>query len=216
MKPIGLVALFLAGGLAAASVVACGSDDEGTTDDANITKGRKKGSSSGDDDTSSEEGRRPSTQPTPDSPTPVADAGADTGVPGAPVCGAIPTCANAKVLPAITGDGAGTTTAANGIGSQWLSIQVKEDSNAGEPLGITAYLDTKDGSQLDLFLYDANCTTVVDSHVGTAARKVVWLDWNDVPFLDNSRMLLLEVRHVSGACDAAHGWSMDIEGGSGL
>lgn len=207
------VLLFVAVGLAGA---ACSSSDDGTTDAPEFTKGRKR-SSGGDDDgtTSSREGQRSSEIPT--NPSEVTDGGADappaqTG----PVCAAIPTCANAKVLPGIRGDGAGTATAASGAGSQWLSVQVREDSFSGEPLGVTAYLRAPDGERLDLFLYDTNCTTVLHSSTGAAKNKAVWLDWQDVPLLDNSRTLLLEVRHIDGACDADHTWSMDVEGGSGI
>lgn len=214
MKPLRLYALLVACGLAGACVLACSSADDGGADDQDVVKGRRN--RSGDDDdssptTSSDEKRRP-TDPTP---VPETDAGAD-GATGSLACEPVPSCANMTSLPAITGDGNGTTTSANGVGSKWFSIQVTEKSNASEPLGITATLDTKAGSQLDLYLYDLNCTTLLHSSTGEAARKVVWLDWQDLPLVDNSRTLVLEVRQTGGACDADHGWDLFVAGGSGL
>jgi hypothetical protein len=211
MKPV--YALLLAGSLVAVGTLACSSSDDTGTDEPNI-KGRKKGGSDDDESTSSDESRRPTSPTTPPVTPPAPDGGSDAGP--APVCGAIPSCSGAKILPAITGDGAGTTTAANGWGSQWLSIKVREDSSSGDPLGVTAYLDAADGSQLDFFLYDSSCTTMLDSHVGPSDRKVLIADWGDTPFIDNTRTLMLEIRHMNGACDAQHTWQLEVLGGSGL
>ena len=198
------------------TAVACSSDPDAGSDAPEFTKGKRRGNDDGE--TSADEGRRPTQSEIPTNPTPVdGDAGADASpATGGLACAAIPTCTNAKVLPGITGDGAGTVTATNGAGSQWLSIQVREESFSGDPLGVTAYLRTPEGERLDLFLYDTNCTTLLHSSTGEQKNKAVWLDWQDVPLVDNSRTLLLEVRHVDGACDVEHRWSMDIEGGSGI
>ncbi|MBX3192974.1 MAG: hypothetical protein KF819_38675, partial [Labilithrix sp.] len=128
--------------------------------------------------------------------------------PAGPLCGsATAVCASARPMTAITGDGVGTTTSTTGAGTEWLSIVVREDSFAAEPIGAFFTLTSPAGSQFELSVYDASCMTLLDR------GPVAYVAWPDTPVLSDTRTLMLEIKHVGGACDATHRWTLTAEGG---
>jgi hypothetical protein len=219
-----ILGVVLAGGLiAAATACSIGGDPPaGENDFASAPKNKKK-SGSGDDSEAANEGTKPGT-PSAGTPAPPADSDAGatdagTAADAAPTtqqfsCNQVTaaTCSLARSAGSIDGDGLGTKTTIKGAGSQWISVRVNESSFEDEPLGVTARLTTPPGAELQVFLYDTGCKTPLVDPFGTA-QKEAYAEWSDFPVLDNSKTVLVEIRHLSGTCTPQTEWTLELQGG---
>ena len=220
-----IVGIAMAGTFVVAGV-ACSSGDPPARGDDDITSPRstKKKTTDGEEGTN---GASPSGSPSAPSSTPSSTSDAGAGGDAAPpatdagpkpptfTCNQVTaaTCAQARSAGSITGDGNGTSTSIMGAGSQWITVRVTEDSFSTESLGITATLTSPEGSAFDVYLYDGGCTKLIASPYGPADMAEAYAEWNDTAILDNSKTILVEVRHVSGTCTEQAQWTLDLVGG---
>jgi hypothetical protein len=59
------------------------------------------------------------------------------------------------------------------------------------------------------------CTSVTKSSTSTGTTDTVSVQWGEGTIPngdDDSRPITIEVRHVSGLCDASHKWSLKVTG----
>jgi len=207
--------------------VACSSGDQPSRGDDDFTSPRSTKKKTTGDDEGTSGSSQPSGSPSSPGSTPssTSDAGAATDAatpatdagskPQAFTCNQVTatTCAQARTAGSIIGDGNGTSTSLMGAGSQWISVRVNEDSFSTESLGITATLTSPEGSAFDVYLYDGGCTKLIASPYGPADMAEAYAEWNDTAIIDNSKTILVEVRHVSGTCTEQAQWTLDLVGG---
>ncbi|MFO0677432.1 MAG: hypothetical protein U0169_12935 [Polyangiaceae bacterium] len=150
------------------------------------------------------------------------DATPDSGA----TCRAANLCASAEAMGKVSGDLGNDTKSASGTGSKWFTIDVTEDSISLLDLSARIQLVAPSGSNYDLFVYAGRelddgggqeCSVVSDQSTLPAGQSdVVNFAQPDTTGLfgfDNSRTLSIEVRHVSGPCDAASApWQLTIDG----
>ncbi len=150
------------------------------------------------------------------------DAGAgDSGAPP-PSCKATNTCMVATTLAAVSGDTGSTIRNATGEKSEWLVVRITEDDNSviGAKLRAKVELTSTPSSNYDLFVYvpgsdKRECTSVTKSSTSTGTTDTVSVDWGEGSVAnggDDSRPITIEVRHVSGLCDASHKWTLKVTG----
>jgi hypothetical protein len=126
----------------------------------------------------------------------------------------------------LSGDAAaGTGTIATGTISTWLKVGVLESDQGilGIPLRVTATLTSPPDANFDLFLYvdesglptaRACGPTPQEASTNASGTDTVTHSWGESTIannLDDSRIVSIEVRHVSGACAGA-GWSLTVKG----
>lgn len=165
------------------------------------------------------------------------DAGDEDGSGGAggteqpdddPACESPNACANATELPSIAGDQEADVADATGSTSQWFRIYVREDYHApliGRKLRVTITLDSPEGANYDLYAYfDENSAQIACGSPSGESRKpagqqdTVSLVWGEeegvgIPNAsDDSRWVSIEVRRVSGSCDASAPWTLTVYG----
>jgi hypothetical protein len=135
-------------------------------------------------------------------------------------------CTRATDLGAISGDTAGPGVSATGSTSRWLSVLVREDDMGilGVPLTVTATLTPPAGVNFDLFLYmDAAGTpqtrvcngAPVASSTKTSGVDMATHAWGEQITSNNgddTRIVSIEVRFVSGLCAPAATWSLTVTG----
>jgi hypothetical protein len=230
-----LITLVVVGGLLGASALACSSADssgDDTTQDDKPSSGRKHGSSSssGSDDTgypsdpsdtdttSDPSGTDPESPPSSSSSGgSTTDGGADGGSttpPPAtgPVCAAVASCAGAKALPSIAGDGT-EQTSLSGAGSQWLTLHVREDSFSDKAVGFTAELYSPEGATYEMYIYGSDCKTSLSTVSQLSDGAEGTASWDDSNFLDDAKDVLIEIRYTGGTCTTTDKWKLDILGG---
>ena len=149
---------------------------------------------------------------------PTADAGLS--------CDAPADCMHAADLGQVSGDTTGPGVNATGSTSKWLAVRVTEDDQGilGVPLNVTANLTSPPGANFDLFLYmdpagtpsTRMCTgapvasSTKASGVDTATHS--WGESVTANNGDDTRIVSIEVRHVSGACAPGATWSLTVTG----
>jgi hypothetical protein len=230
-----LVALVVMGGLLGASALACSSADSSgdePTQEDKPSSGRKHGSSSSsgssDDTGDTSETTDTSSDPSGTSPpgeTPPSssssggsstDGGAEGGTTPPPAtgpqCMALASCAGAKALPSIAGDGS-EQTSLSGAGSQWLTLHVREDSFSDTPVGFTAELYSPENATYEMYIYGTDCKTSLSTVAQLSDGAEGSASWDDSNFLDDAKDVLIEIRYTGGACTTADTWKLDILGG---
>jgi hypothetical protein len=227
MSARGILGVVFIGAVIAVSA-ACSSGDESSTGDDNITpaKSNKKRGDNADDE--GEGTGSPSQSGSPSAPAspssdPAADGGADATAPTADAapatqaftCNQITsaTCAQARSAGSIDGDVAGSRVTVKGAGSQWITVRVEESSFSSVPVAVTARLTSPEGAALDVYLYEAGCTKLLASPYGPPEQAEAYAEWPDTAVISNSKTILVEVRHVSGACTPQTEWLLELEGG---
>jgi hypothetical protein len=127
----------------------------------------------------------------------------------------------------MNGDTVGSPVTASGATSKWLALTVVEGDQGvlGIPMTVSAVLTSPPGENYDLFLYiDDKGTpstracgpTPQASSTNTAGDDSVTHTWGEGTTVANSqddtRIVTLEVRHVSGPCTPGAAWSLTVKG----
>lgn len=157
-----------------------------------------------------------------DAGSPPKDAGVEEPVVTGP-CAAVKPCSGATKLGSVSGDTGSDALDATGSVSQWFSVRVTENdtSVSGLDLWMTATLVSPPGENFDLFLYvpstdTQECKAVSVKSTSTGATDKATAKFGETGLFANSmpddRTVTIEVRHVSGSCDASKSWTLDIVG----
>ncbi len=137
------------------------------------------------------------------------------------------TCPLAIDLGKVSGDtdSAGVAPTAGGITAKWLSVRVTEDDSNflfGKKQGLKADLVSPPGVNFDLYLYvneaaDAvECTTARGQSTNATgpsdSASIKWGEGASPNGLSDTRTVSIEIRYVSGACDANSKWTLTLKG----
>ncbi len=165
--------------------------------------------------------------PAPDAPPP-RDAAIDAPPPPIdamvnPCVNPAATCANAIDLGSISGDTLANQKTASGHRAAWYRVRVTEDDSDvfGIKLSMTARLTSPQNVDFDVFVYVNTATDVVECNTpsGTPSTSGLvdqqYLLWGEGAFsngTDDGRTVSIEVRPVSGTCDAGQPWQLQLVG----
>ena len=141
-------------------------------------------------------------------------------------CDAPADCMHAADLGQVSGDTTGPGVNATGSTSKWLAVRVTEDDQGvlGVALNVTANLTSPPGANFDLFLYmdpaDTPSTRMCTGAPVASSTKASGVDtathsWGESITANNgddTRIVSIEVRHVSGACAPGATWSLTVTG----
>ena len=133
------------------------------------------------------------------------------------------TCASAIDLGAISGDTLANQKTVSGHQAAWYRVRVTEDDSDvfGIKLSMTARLTSPSSADYDVFVYVNTATDVVECNTpsGTASGSGLveqkYLLWGEGGFsngVDDGRTVSIEVRPVSGSCDAGQPWQLLLVG----
>jgi hypothetical protein len=155
----------------------------------------------------------------------VGDAGMGDEGGGVVSCPAPNTCATVTNLGTIAGDQSGLPLTQSGYTSEWLVIDVQEkdtSSPLAAPMKLTATLTSPAGSNYDLYAYLGSATAVECSTVKTSSTNgagqddTISMTWGESGTFangaDDSAMVTLEIRYVSGPCTTSANWSLSAHG----
>lgn len=142
---------------------------------------------------------------------------------GTTSCGPINTCPNATNLGTVRGDTGSDVVSATGYQSQWLYVSVTEADSGfpGSDLYMVAQLTSPPGVNFDLYIYEGQtnpplqCSSVKRQSTSTAALDEISHSWGEgfIPNgSDDSKLITIEVRWVSGTCDPGKKWSLTVYG----
>jgi hypothetical protein len=147
------------------------------------------------------------------------DGGTDGGTTG---CGPANTCPTSTSMGSVRGDVGADTVTANGSTSQWLYVNVTEADNSiiGSDLYMVATLASPPGVNFDLYIYAGQkspplaCSPVTrqSTSQGLDAVEYSWGEGIIPNGSDDSRLITIEVRHVSGTCDPQKKWTLNVYG----
>jgi hypothetical protein len=144
------------------------------------------------------------------------------------LCAATAGCAAGASIGSVSGDTGSDFLQRTGTASTWLLVRVKEDDSSlfsRPPIRARFTLIHNVNTRFDLFLYKAgnnggstrNCSSVTTagSRGATSNLASASLSWEDTTGIggnDDSANVMVEIRHVSGACGAGREWQLQIEG----
>ncbi|MBX3224263.1 MAG: hypothetical protein KF795_27355 [Labilithrix sp.] len=160
------------------------------------------------------------------------DAGTDSGTPPPPPppppptggsCASPNVCAAATHLGSVSGDTGADVKSAQGHTSQWFTVRVTENDSglAGVQLWMTASLTSPPGTNYDLYVYvpatdTLECSAVSYQSTSSSATDSVTAKFGESGLFsngsDDDRTVTVEVRHVSGTCDSANKWTLNLYG----
>lgn len=160
-------------------------------------------------------------EPTADAGAPDSGTSSDGGTTAS--CDAPTTCSGAADLGSVSGDTGSDTKNADGSTSKWFTIRVTENDTGpfGQPLKLTAKLTSPPGTNYDLFLYvpdgdTRECSAVSQQSTSTSGTDTASVTFGESGTFANGsaddRTVTVEVRHVSGNCDASKKWSLTLDG----
>ena len=121
----------------------------------------------------------------------------------------------------ISGDLGSDQLTSMGVGSAWLRVRVREDSDSAIALSLTAKLTSPAAVDFDVILYlnkdsdEVECSTTVgttNTNGTVSSVRTVWGDGIIANGSPDDRYVTIEVRHVSGTCAAAQMWQLEITG----
>lgn len=156
-----------------------------------------------------------------------ADAGTDAGggneEPEPTSCAASSSCTGALNLGAVSGDTGADTISTEGFTSHWLRVRVTENDGGltGVPLWLSARLVSPPGTNFDLYVYvpatdTIECSAVTNRSTSTSSTDTVSVSFGETGLFSNGaaddRTVTVEVRHVSGNCDASQKWKLELFG----
>jgi hypothetical protein len=140
--------------------------------------------------------------------------GGSSGTGGTAACDT-PTdaCTSAKSLGTVSGDTGGASVNGGGTQSTWFSVRVTEDDNGvlGTKLRVKIVLGSPAAANYDLFAYvdtgsdQLSCSGPTASSTNASGQDSVDLKWGEGSVAngsDDSRTVSIEVRWISGSCDA--------------
>jgi hypothetical protein len=159
--------------------------------------------------------------------SPTTDAATDASSgDGSTSCAPATTCQTGGAIGSISGD---TSPASNGVtrtgtSSAWFAVLVTENDNGvgGKAMGARAQLATTTGANYDLHVWmspsAAPTARVCNMLAGSSTLpdgqiEEVNLSWGEGiggNNADDTRIVMLEVRHVSGPCEAAYPWTLTM------
>jgi hypothetical protein len=161
---------------------------------------------------------------TPDAGTSDADADVDPVA----ACVSPNKCSSASDLGTISGDTGAGTKKVTGHTSTWFRIRVTEGQVNSlfdlTPLKLNVKLTSPPGSNYDLLVYvpkddstECSAVTAGSTSPGTSDSAAVQfgdetIDLPDPLGTPDDRSVTIEVRHVSGPCDPAKPWTLDLFG----
>jgi hypothetical protein len=113
-----------------------------------------------------------------------------------------------------------------GTTSEWLKVRVTETNTGplGRKLTLTAKLTPPQARNFDLFLFvnpntdvDPECNWVAASSTsgGISQTETASAVWGEDTFANGTydhRWVTIEVRHVSGMCEAGAPWTLEVRG----
>lgn len=138
-------------------------------------------------------------------------------------CATAATCLTAVDLGSVSGDTGATTRTASGYQAAWYKVRVTEDDSDvfGIKLSATIRLTSPAANNYDVFVYVntgsdvVECTTPsgTQSPSGTVdSTYIIWGEGTLSNGSDDDRTVSIEVRPVSGTCDAAQPWQLAVTG----
>jgi hypothetical protein len=124
-------------------------------------------------------------------------------------------CIDALELSPISGDTNADVRTISGQTARWLKVHVTEDWLLSRPLSYTATLTPAAGVDWALFIYPGtsvpDCFATVEQASGSPPTYST--SWSDTYGSDDSRWIVLEVRHVGGTgCGADAKWTLTVQG----
>ncbi len=139
------------------------------------------------------------------------------------VCATAATCQTAIDLGSVSGDTGAVMRAASGYQSAWYKVRVTEDDSGvfGIKLSATIRLTSPAASNYDVFVYVNTGSDVVEcttpsgtlTMTGTTdSNYILWGEGSVSNGSDDGRTVSIEVRPISGACDASQPWQLAITG----
>jgi hypothetical protein len=214
--------LLIGVGVLATLLTACGSEEEakqrfGSADDNEIAARPNGPGQESSEPAASGESQDPS--------APAAPSGAASGTGGGPgkSCSAVNACATARDLGAVSGDSREDRFTAEGSGSTWLKVRVKEDAGGmfGYAMKLSLTLVSPSGANYDLYAYGnpladtVECSKLMGSSVQPERSDAISLSWGEGYAANGAledRTILIEVRHAGGACEANQKWTLLVQG----
>lgn len=135
-------------------------------------------------------------------------------------CAAPDPCASATDLGSVSGDTGSDTVSASGSTSQWFKVRVTEndDDIFGVKLRMRAELTSPSGTNYDLYVYvGGSCSQAATGQSTlTSTTDTVSSSFGEGGTFSNgssdSKDVIVEVRHVSGPCNASSPWTLTISG----
>lgn len=115
----------------------------------------------------------------------------------------------------VSGDTGSNTLMAQGMTEQWLRFRMTENDSGiqGQALGVRVVLDLTAGLDYDLFVYCVACgggSAGTSINTGLGVQEVVTFGKTDVMGSDDSRDIIVEVRHRAHTQCAS--WSLTVIG----
>jgi len=149
--------------------------------------------------------------------------GTGGGTGGTGSCNATNTCMGAQDLGMVSGDTGADSKSTTGFGSRWLTVRVTEDDSSafGAKLWLKSQLTSPAGSNYDLYVYvpgsdTRECAAVTQKSTTSATSDSASVSFGEGGTFsngsDDSRTVTVEVRWVSGPCNASSPWSLNLYG----
>lgn len=148
-----------------------------------------------------------------------------TGGSGGIPCNATNTCMGATSIGTVSGDDGSDQVTQSGATGQWLKLRVSEDDSSplAQQMHVALTLSVPSGLNFDLYAYldvdndVVECGKVMDFSMKPAGTsETIDLVWGETgTFANNSdddRWVMLEVRYLSGDCDASKKWTLTAKG----
>jgi len=138
-------------------------------------------------------------------------------------CATAATCQTAVDLGSVSGDTGAATRTASGYQAAWYKIRVTEDDSDvfGIKLSATIQLTSPAANNYDVFVYVntgsdvVECTTPSGTQTPSGTVDSTYIIWGEGTLSngsDDGRTVSIEVRPVSGTCDAAQPWQLAVTG----
>lgn len=155
-----------------------------------------------------------------DAPKPADAAMADTS---SSTCATAATCLTATDLGSVSGDTGLVSRSATGYQAAWYKVRVTEDDSDvfGIKLSATISLTSPAASNYDVFVYVNTGSNVVECTTPSGATStsgttdstyIIWGEGTVSNGSDDGRTVSIEVRPISGTCDAAQPWQLQVTG----
>jgi hypothetical protein len=153
------------------------------------------------------------------------DSAPGPGEGGTTSCTSPNTCQAANDIGSVSGDTSSPAKSTTGITSEWIMVKITEDDSGvvGRKLNAHVSLTSPPGANFDLFLYvdtggsptSRACTTVSASSTNPTGADTASLNWGEgtIPNgSDDTRIVSVEVRWISGTCSPGSKWTLTVSG----